>query len=188
MLPHSDPPQRSSRRYSDLKYKMCANTASYFTLASNHRAVVNRADRRLAAGAGSCCKPIATVGTCYSQSSFVVLTTPSRTGTDGSASFRSAKLLSDIIKPRRRNGGFAQWDCLCFVCLFICLSPETLRLPPPVSHMFPPSPTPPREIYAGGGGLLTCDVHKLALLDRKERGNKRWFCPSVCLFVCPSCT
>jgi len=45
------------------------------------------------------------------------------------------------------------------VHLFVCLSLETPRLPPRMSHMFlPPCKTPLREIYACGGGLLAAYI------------------------------
>ena len=64
---------------STFKYKLSLyaniNTASWLTWRQTS-AVVNRADRRLAACVVNCCKRSATLGICCSQSSSVVLTTP----------------------------------------------------------------------------------------------------------------
>ena len=56
-------------------------------------AVVHRAHRRLTAGVVNCCKQSATLGTCCSQSSSVLLTTPRSNRRRASFSHRSAIFL-----------------------------------------------------------------------------------------------
>ena len=81
-------------------------------------AVVNQADHRLTAGVGNCCKQTATLGTCWSQSSSVVLMTP---------------------KSNRRRASFiAQRGLLAYVAaLFVCLFGWFLLINLQLIHFLP---------------------------------------------------